>query len=158
MLAFIVAIDTNIYPHVVPLCIEIMKWSPTANIFLIEHQGKNHFSNGALLNVGLQLAGLAPVTGLTPMYRICFCSFDVNTWIMSPSVTFKQFVTSNGYNNYEQRATVIDPYCPHSGYEEIFAQSFYNRKYGKRLYHYVVEIQKDTFLNVNTIPNTILNI
>jgi hypothetical protein len=151
MLAFIVAVDTTIYLRSVYLCIEIIQKCPGAYIFLIEHSpcANNHFSNGALLNVGLRLSGL------TPLFKICFCSFEANTWVTSPFVTVNQFITSNGYDNYEEKTNFIQQRTL-TGYQEIFALTVVDREYSKRFYHYIVEIHQDNFLNLNTIPNTIL--
>lgn len=149
MFAFIVAVDPTIYLHSVSLCLKIIRCCPKAYIFLIEHRpnSKNHFSNGALLNVGLRLAGL------TPLFKICFCSFEANAWVTETHVTFNQFITSNGYDNYEEKTNFI-PTRTQTGYQEIFALIVRQTEYSKRFYHYIVEIYKDNLLNVNTIPNT----
>jgi len=151
MMAFIVAVDTTIYLRSVYLCLDIIQKCPEAYIFLVEHKTgcKNHFSNGALLNVGMRLAGL------TPLFKICFCIFEANTWVASPLVTVKQFITANGYDNYEEKTNFLRQRTE-DGYQEIFALTFGGKEYSKRFYHYIVEIHQDNFLNLNTIPNTML--
>jgi hypothetical protein len=153
MLAVVIAVDSVSAPNLKLLCTEIIKSAVGAYIILVEHCGENQYSNGALLNVGVKLAGLPSA------FNILFFSFLFDKWIMSEKITVEEFTKAIGYDYNEYRADILNPWSKsRSGISDIFASTFGDRKYGERFYHYLVKIEKDRVLNVNYLSNIHINI
>jgi hypothetical protein len=146
MLVCIVALDTASGPELIELVQAIKKTNPKANIFFIEHVGRNIFSNGALFNICVQLAGFSP------LYELCFFSFVGNRWTISQHVSVVDFKKSNGYNNHQADATALDVH--HSevcGYDEIFAETYLDTRYNQHCHHYAVKAVEDRILKLNFV-------
>lgn len=144
MIAIIIAIDSLSNLYIPGLFKEISYNNPY--FFLIEHIGHNNYSTGALLNAGVRLAGLPDD------FQIQFFSFYFNHWVKSNICTCLDFKTSNGYNNYEPRANVLNiKERFKNGYDQVFASFVRDTHFSSNFFHYTVQLQEDKILNLRTM-------
>jgi hypothetical protein len=144
MIAIIIAIDALSNRYLAGLFKEISNNNPY--FFLIEHIGQNKYSTGALLNVGVRLAGLPND------FKVQFFSFFRNHWTKSNICTCLDFKTSNGYNNYEPKANVLHiKERFKNGYDQVFASIVRDTRYSNNFFHYTVHLEEDKILNLKTM-------
>lgn len=122
-------------------------------IFFIQHAHGNKFSNGALFNIGVQIAGLSLEND------VLFINFVNGKLIESPIISVQTFMNTNGYDNYALYATDINskkrPAC---GYKDIYALWSHETTMSKdRLFYYTVDIDLDRCLKNNFLSD-IMNI
>ena len=148
MVSCIIAFD-NISANKLPDLVKaISEASQTAYIFFIQHIGNNTFSNGALFNIGVRLAGFHPLD------EICFFSFMWNRWNVSQRVSVSKFISSNGYNNHATGASALDTHRTNTcGYNEIFAEMYNDIKYNSRCWHYAVQAIEDKILKLDFVQS-----
>ena len=147
-LACIIAFDNISAPKLSNLVRAIKHNNNDAYIFFIEHTGNNLFSNGALFNICVQMAGFSP------MDQLCFFSFMWNRWNVSHRVYVKDFLYSNGYNNHTVSASALDVHRTNKcGYKEVFASDCSEIRHSERCYHYVVQVDEDKILPVDFIEH-----
>jgi len=148
MLACIIAFDQQSAPKLTELVKAIANANSTVYILFVNHEGKNRFSNGALFNIAVQLAGFCS------FYEICFFSFIWNRWNMSQRVSVDDFLKSNGYNNYSSSASALDVHRPNTcGYAEIFSERCFDIQYNERCFHYTVRAANDRILKLDFVHN-----
>jgi hypothetical protein len=144
MIAIIIAIDQVSNRHLKDLFSQITSKYPY--FFLIEHVGQGRYSTGALFNVGVRLAGL-PDT-----FNIQFFNFCCNFWTKSDICTCLEFKRTNGYNNYEPRANVLNiNEWKGNGYDQVYASNVGDLQYSPNFFHYKVQLEEDKVLNLGTI-------
>jgi len=142
----VIAFDAFSGPKLIELVQIIKKINPKANLFFIEHVGNNIFSNGALFNICVQLAGFSP------LYKLCFFSFVGNRWTISQHVSVVDFKTANGYNNHTADAATLDVHRSEvCGYDEIFSETYLDTRYNRHCHYYAVKAVEDKILKLNFI-------
>tara|TARA_B100000780_G_C21005967_1_gene402654 strand:+ start:239 stop:703 length:465 start_codon:yes stop_codon:yes gene_type:complete len=148
MIVCIVAFDQHSAIKLTELVKAIAAANPTVYILFVNHEGKNRFSNGALFNIAVQLAGFSP------SHEICFFSFIWNRWNVSQRVSADDFLKSNGYNNYSTSASSLDVHRTNTcGYAEIFSDMCFDIQYNERCFHYTVRAAEDMILKLDFVHN-----
>ena len=146
MLGIIVAINNK--DNLLPILDALSRDNSNAYIFIIEQNETGSFDIGALLNAGVHLAGLSY------QYEIKFISLNNHQISISQNIPVSDFLKSNGYENNATKA--IDLNCTQKskdGYRDIYPVHSYDKTHNKKWFHYIVTIERDSFLPMDFISS-----
>lgn len=110
-------------------------------VFLISASGDHMFSHGALMNIGIQMAGASAED------EVIFFSCTYGNVHVSNKMNVGTFIRLNGFDNDEEYANSAHLYeVNRDGLQQIFAEDVKSTRIDKKLFYYVVKPERDVIL------------